>query len=87
MPRRFCWTEWNTGHIARHNVETFEAEEAMTDVSQVVFYAQGKEKMGVIGRTEEGRFLVVIFTIKDDMFFVITARDAEPAEKRSYKKK
>ena len=85
----FIWDSRNQAHIARHDVEPYEAEEAMTDPSRVKVntHGIGEEKRGLIGKTEDGRFLVVIYTKREDGFFVITARDAEEEEKKWYRRR
>jgi uncharacterized DUF497 family protein len=75
----FIWDEKNMEHIARHGVETFEAEEAMLDEDRVKFNAHSGH-FGLIGATEDGRRLVVIYIKK-------IARDAEAEEKKLYRRR
>lgn len=84
----FIWDSWNQEHIARHDVEPYEAEETMADPGRVKVntHGIGEEKRGLIGKTEEGRYLVVIYTKREDGFYVITARDAEEDEKKWYRR-
>ena len=80
----FDWDEYNLEHIARHGVDSIEAEEVVLDPGQVSFparYGRG----GFIGMTEAGRVLVVILDRRRDLWRVITARDASPNEKKSYR--
>ncbi|UOF89054.1 hypothetical protein LSG31_14090 [Fodinisporobacter ferrooxydans] len=37
----FIWDSWNQEHIARHDVESYEAEEAMTDPDRVKVNTHG----------------------------------------------
>ncbi|WP_206093399.1 hypothetical protein [Paenibacillus yonginensis] len=55
----FIWDEENIEHIARHHVESYEAEDALMDPQRVKFSAHSGH-LGIIGATEEGRRLVVI---------------------------
>lgn len=84
----FIWDSWNQGHIGRHDVEPYEAEEAMKDPDRVKIntHGIGEEKRGLIGKTEDGRHLVVIYTKREKGFYVITARDAEEDEIKWYKR-
>lgn len=83
----FIWDDHNIDHIARHNVFPDEAEEAFWDEDRVPFYAHSGHR-GIIGATDEGRRLVVIFVKKEgNRVRVITARDAEADEKRIYNKR
>lgn len=82
----FDWDEDNIEHIARHGVETWEAEEAAMDSGRVPFPAHGG-RVGVVGATEDGRVLVVILDRKGGTRRIITARDAGKNEKRSYRRR
>lgn len=86
----FEWDEDNLEHIARHKVEPEEAEEAILDVNRHPFPAhhgpKGEKRKGIIGKTEVGRILVIILEKTARGFRVITAREATPKEKRSYRK-
>lgn len=82
----FDWDEGNIEHIARHGVETWEAEEAAMESGRVPFPAHGG-RVGVIGATEDGRVLVVVMERGGGTMRVITARDASGNEKRSYRRR
>lgn len=47
----FIWDEENIQHIARHNVEPFEAEDALMDPQRIKFSAHSGN-LGIIGSTE-----------------------------------
>lgn len=87
----FEWDADNVEHIARHEVECWEAEEAVADGNRVSFSAHGKDRAGAIGVTQDGRVLVVIVeqtkrrvgTVRR----VVTARDAAEGEKRAYRRR
>ena len=48
--------------------------------------AAGEARGAVIGATDAGRILFVVFTRRRSTVRVITARDATPAEKRRYRR-
>ncbi len=52
MSPRFEWIAQNTDRVARHGVETFEVEEAMTDPRRIGFAVHDRDKKGTVGRTE-----------------------------------
>src|SRR5690554_5535504 len=80
----FIWDDFNIDHIARHGVLPEEAEEAFWDNDRLPFNAHSGHR-GLIGSTDEGRRLVVIFVKKEgNRIRVITARNAEAHEKRLY---
>lgn len=87
MSPMFDWTVQNADHVARHGVETFEVEEAMTDPHRVGFDVHDRGKKGVVGRTEAGRSLFVVYVVRDGAYQVITARDLTPGEKRIFQKR
>jgi len=82
----FDWDEYNLDHIARHGVDPGEAEDAVLDLGRVSFPAKFG-RVGFIGMTEAGRVLVVILNREKNLWRVVTARDANPNEKKSYRRR
>jgi uncharacterized protein len=70
-------------HIARHHVSVAEAEE-------VIFSAPfiRKARLGryhIIGQTEAGRYITVFVAPRgQSVYGLVTARDADDAERRAY---
>lgn len=88
----FEWHDENEGHIARHNVDPYEAEEAATDLDaigrQVGKNRFGRPRCVFIGKTGDGRILVVVVDRKENhLWRVATARDATPGERKSYRRR
>lgn len=84
----FDWDDANLEHIAEHDVEPEEAEEAVLDpkrVSRTAYAREGERRYAVLGVTEDGRRLFVVFTRRGLAIRVISARDATDAEKRIYR--
>lgn len=82
---RFEWNARNVGHIARHRVKPEEAEEAFWN--EPVFRKGRGGFRTVYGRTDEGRYLFVVYVRKvGGTACVITARDMTPAERRWYRR-
>ena len=82
----FEWDDGNLDHIANHDVDEFEFEEAATDPERVPFGAHSGN-FGFIGKTDAGRLLVIIFERKSKRLWrAVTARDAKPPEKKSYRR-
>lgn len=51
-------------------------------------YDVGREKRwGLLGATESGRILFVVYTTRQGRIRVVTARDATDREKRPYRKR
>ncbi|MBP8948123.1 MAG: BrnT family toxin [Candidatus Promineofilum sp.] len=67
-------------HIADHGVEPFEAEEVINN--RPLVSRAGEGKLIAYGQTDVGRYLVVVYALKDKQRLrVITARDMTQAEK------
>lgn len=85
--REFDWDEHNLNHTARHRVEPDEVEAALSDPKRVgvpAYSLAGEQRWAVLGATEDGRALFVVFTIRRDKIRVITARDAGETERKHY---
>lgn len=81
--RELIWDTWNEDHIARHGVEPEEVEEAVRNDPYVT--RQRNKTYGLICRTDDGRLLMVILAPQGgDIYFVVTARDANREERRLY---
>ena len=80
------WNDWNEDHIARHGVAPDEVEEVVFHRSYYLARIGGDRYL-VIGRTDGGRLLSIIVDRDDGSnFFVVTARDAAPKERRLYQR-
>lgn len=80
------WDEHNTEHIARHDVYRYEFEEAASDPRRVRFSAHSGNT-GFIGKTDDGRVLVVIMKrLEPGSWRPATAREANAKEKQSYRR-
>ena len=81
----FEWDEANLEHIAGHGVEPDEAEEAFE--YGPVFRRTRHGYYLCFGRTEAGRHLTVVFTIKaGNVARIVTARDMSKREQKSYRR-
>lgn len=76
---KWVWDEWNTDHIAQHEVEPFEAEEVGNHPRYV---ERRRDRYLAWGATAAGRFLLVVYVNKPLGRYVISARDMEEGEKR-----
>jgi len=81
---KFEWDIWNTGHIEeRHGLSPEEVEEVFH--SRPVIRKVRGGRLAAYGRTEEGRYLTVIFHLKPSgIIRVVTARDMNKWERRYY---
>lgn len=79
-PESFEWDEGNSNkNLSKHNVEDREAEEVFFDPKRRLYpdpkHSQGETRRILIGKTERGRQLFVVFTIRNQRIRVISARD------------
>jgi uncharacterized DUF497 family protein len=82
--RRLVWTDWNKEHIARHEVNPDEVEQACH--GDHIFFSSYKDRLILIGPTLAERILAVILEpMGDDVYFVVTARTADRGERRIYR--
>ncbi|MGA2134051.1 MAG: BrnT family toxin [Bryobacteraceae bacterium] len=72
----FDWDAANVEHILRHSVTPFEVERAAT--------VKREERWKLFGKTESGRYLVVVFTIRRRLFRTVTAYEMTATETRHY---
>ena len=85
----FDWDDANIDHIARHGLEPEDVEEALLDPDSfpVPTYNYGGEKRrGLVGATNGGRVLFVVYTERGGKIRPITAREASKSQKRRYKR-
>ena len=78
----------NVDHLARHNVTPEEAEEALQDPRRIgtpAYEVESERRWALIGATEDGRVLFVVFTRRGRQGRVVTGQDATPREKRRYR--
>lgn len=85
----FEWDEQNLRHIRRHRGVTQRlVEEAVNDPLVVHFgsaIVDGDERFHLIGATEDGRLLTVIYELyEEESLRVITAYWASAKERRAY---
>ena len=71
----FDWDAANRAHIASHEVSPEEAEQVIEndplDIDAET--VEGEDRIASIGRTNQGRFLVVVTTLRGPRLRVVTA--------------
>lgn len=88
----FEWEDENEDHLARHDVDPYEAEEVVTEPKAIV-RREGTDRFGnprflYLGKTVDGRILVVVIDRKASQHWRIgTARPAKPGERKAYKRR
>jgi len=85
----FDWDEGNEEHVLVHGVEPAEAEEAMLDPEGFgtdAYDVPGEQREALVGATEEGRILLVVYTMRGEKVRPVTVRDASDTQKRRYRR-
>ena len=80
----FDWDDRNRDHIARHNVEPEEAEEAF--LGRRLIFRSYESRYILLGRSAAGRYLILAFSLSGGIARVITARDMTKAERKRYQR-
>jgi uncharacterized DUF497 family protein len=87
---RFDWSGGNAEkNWERHSVTPLEAEQVFFNsplLSGVdVAHSQKEQRFYALGRTDEGRELFIVFTLRARCLRVVSARDMSRKERRIYK--
>ena len=85
----FNWDEGNSAKIwQRHSVTQADAEQVFFNRPLVVgessIHPSQETRQFVLGRTDEGRELTVVFTLRGSLLRVISARPMSRKERRIY---
>jgi hypothetical protein len=85
----FDWDAGNEDHVLAHGVEPTEVEEALLDPGRIradTRNAPAERRYALIGVTEEGRVLFVIYAARGAKIRPVTARDASDVQKKRYRR-
>ena len=85
---RISWDQETVDHISKHAVSPEEVEEALFNDPASPLIMRGKEGTYLAyGKTNGGRFLLVVWAAKHRKTKIITARDMSKKEKQFYKRR
>ena len=90
----FVGFEWDEGNIEKnlfkHHVQNWECEQIFFNEPLIVLgdpkHSFSERRWAAFGRTDAGRFLTVIFTKRERLLRVISARDMSRRERNFYEK-
>lgn len=90
--KRFEWDKGNTDKsYQKHGITPNESEEIFLDENLKVVkdlkHSQTEERFIALGKTFKRKFLFVVFTIRKNKIRVVSARKANPKERRKYEQK
>ena len=85
----FNWDTGNLEHIKKHKVEYTECEEIFQNnpllINQDETHSQIEVRYRAYGQTNQGRELVVIFTIRNNRIRIVSARDQTKRERGEFR--
>ncbi len=84
--------DWDKGNILKnwekHNVSHIECEEVFLNIPLLVkndmAHSATEERYYVLGKTDSGRLLFIVFTIRKNKIRIISARDMHRKERKVY---
>ena len=82
----FDWDVHNVGHISAHQVMPPDVEQTVRGRHIIIPAASrsGEKRWKLFGRSADGRYLVVVFTIRNSRFRTVTAYTMNQSERRIY---
>jgi uncharacterized DUF497 family protein len=88
----FQWDRGNTDkNLITHNVENWECEQVFFNRPLLVLddpkHSVSEKRWAAFGKTNAHRFLVVIFTKRNNLIRTISARDMNKRERKFYDEK
>ena len=85
---RISWDQETVDHISNHSVSPEEVEEVLFNDTDLPLIMRGKEgKYLAYGKTNGGRFLLVVWASRYRKTKIITAGDMSKKEKQLYKRR
>jgi len=85
----FEWDKYNSEKIKKkHDVISFECEQVFFNLPVIAGddekHSETENRFYVLGQTDSGRLLFLVFTVRKDKLRVISARDMNKKERRVY---
>ena len=92
---QFSGFQWDRGDIdknlIKHNVENWECEQVFFNRPLLVLddpkHSVSEKRWAAFGKTDTDRFLVAIFSKRDNSIRIISARDMNKRERKFYDEK
>lgn len=87
----FQWDERNADkNWIKHKVSRTECEEVFFNepllIASDIKHSDAESRFYALGRTDEGRPLFVVFTLREKLIRMISARDMSKREKKEYER-
>ena len=92
---QFSGFQWDRGDIdknlIKHNVESWECEQMFFNRPLLILddpkHSVSEKRWAAFGKTDKDRFLVAIFSKRDNSIRIISARDMNKRERKFYDEK
>jgi len=87
--------QWDKGNLdknwKKHKVSKYECEQVFFNqpflVANDVEHSEAEKRWYILGQTDSGRLLFLVFTIRGELIRVISARDMNKKERNLYNEK
>lgn len=88
-PLEFEWDAANVSHIAEHGVEPDEVVDVFYNdhIDYPAYEEGGETRYDVVGRTDNGRILLVVYTLRESAIRVVTAFRPNEADIRAFQRR
>ena len=85
----FDWDDGNTKHLATHDVTPAEFEQSMKNNPLHLDYEliDNEERYRLVGLTNGGRLLSVVFTVRKGRIRAVTAFPASAPDRKAYQER
>jgi uncharacterized protein len=89
--RGFQWNEGNLNkNLLKHNVENWECEQIFFNEPLIIIadlkHSKAEKRWAAFGKSDTGRLLTIVFTIRGSLIRIISARDMSRKEIKFYEK-
>ncbi len=92
---KFSGFQWDGGNIdknlIKHNVKNWECEQVFFNRPLVVLddprHSVSEKRWAAFGKTDANRFLAIMFTKRNNLIRIISARDMNKRERKFYDEK
>ena len=84
---KISWDQKAVDHISNHSISPEEVEQVLFNDSDLPIILKGREGRYIAyGKTNGGRFLLVVWAFKNRKTKIITCRDMTKKEKQFYRR-
>jgi uncharacterized DUF497 family protein len=92
---KFLGFQWDTGNInknlIKHGIENWECEQVFFNKPLLILedpkHSGSEKRWAAFGKTDAERFLIVIFTKRNNLIRIISARNMNRKERQFYNEK